>query len=161
MNKVIKLNEQDLKRLVKESVEELKYSTYKSAYDKMKDKGQKERAANFNMTFQDKYNDDDARFSLYRDNVTFGTPRHEVAFNRDGSLDADETDSRDNWSNTRHFDDATSVMGKEKMPRTDDRKLARKRAKQLDFFHDGNSPFDKNDFIRECVNKVVDNMLGR
>lgn len=153
MNKVIKLDENQLKRLVKEALDELKYSTYKSAHDKMQDKGQQDRAADFNTTFKDIYDDDNTSFSLDNDNVWLGNPEdkekgrpaNSTLFHRDGSVSG--------------YDDG--VYRDIKAPnRTTDRALARKHAKKLDFFYGGDSPYDKNDFIAECVNNVLKKYLG-
>ena len=61
----MKITEKQLRNIIKESVEnvlnELNYSTYKSAYDKLKDKSNrgeitKDRVRNFKRTFDDLYN---------------------------------------------------------------------------------------------------------
>lgn len=152
MNKTIKINEQDLKRLVKESIDELKYSTYKRAHDKMQDKGQRNRAADFRQTFKDIYDDSNTSFNLDNDNVWLsnpednekGIPANSTLFHRDGTM-------------TAYKDGKYGVL--DTPQRTSDRALARKHAKKLDFFYGDDNSFDKNDFISECVNKVFNKFL--
>ena len=66
-----RLTESDLHRIIKESVNnvlnELKYSTVRSAVDKMDRLGQEERARDLSKTFGDVYNDDDVKYDVYND----------------------------------------------------------------------------------------------
>lgn len=149
MGKIIKINEQQLNRLVREAIDELEYKTYKRAYDKMQEKGQSQRADDFNSTFNDIYNDKTTDFDLNRDEVWLSnpedkernTPLSSTLFKRDGTITS--------WNpQTLSYDELQSPK------RTSDRRLARNHAKKLDFYYGGESPFDKNDFIAECVDKV-------
>ena len=153
MNKVIKINENQLKRLVKEALDELKYSTYKSAHDKMQDKGQMDRAEKFNKTFKDVYDDENTSFNLPCDMVWLSNPQdkesarpaNSTLFHRDGSMSGYENGVYRDFNAPQ---------------RTTNRALARKHANKLNFFYGGESPYDKNDFIAECVNNVLKKYLG-
>lgn len=139
------INEQQLKRLVREAIDELKYSTYKSAHDKMQDKGQIQRANDFNRTFKDIYDDGNTSFNLDYDEVMLTNPEdkaknqpsNRTLYTRDGST-----------YNNGKYSEPTRPQ------RTNDRALARKHAGKLDFFYGGASPYDRNDFIAECVDRV-------
>lgn len=154
MGEIIKINEQQLKCLVREAIDELKYKTYKSAYDKMQGKGQSQRADDFNNTFKDIYDDKTTSFGLDRDEVWLAnsedkeknTPSSSTLFKRDGTIM--------NWNpQTLRYNELQSPK------RTSDRRLARNHAQKLDFYYGGESPFDRNDFIAECVDKVLSKYL--
>jgi len=149
MARLIKINEQQLKRLVMEAIGEMEYSTYKSAHDKMKAMGQHQRAQDFNDTFKDVHDDDNTAFDLDTDTVWLTNPedgerhmpRTSAGYHRDGSITT--------WDNG-----AAGVKNISSPKRTTDRKLARHHAQMMDFYYGGNSPYTRNDFIAECVDKV-------
>lgn len=72
--KSIKLTESKLKQIisecVKEALNEISYSTVKSAYDKMNVKGQPERAKKLSKSFYTKYNNDDIQYDIEKDQVS-------------------------------------------------------------------------------------------
>lgn len=67
MEQIIKLTESDLHRIVKSVLNEISYSTVRSAVDKMDRLGQEERAMELSKTFGDVYNDDDVKYDAYND----------------------------------------------------------------------------------------------
>lgn len=152
MKKIIRLTESDIKKIVMEAVSELKYGTYKNAYDKMVDYNQPQRASDFNDSFREHYNDDDTTFNLASDTLNIGEPNARTKFFRDGSMV-----SPDAQSGGQYFSDAAG--NRDMFPRTSNRKLARSRANKLNFFNNNDSTFTKNDFISEAIDRVFKKMF--
>ena len=74
MKKVVKLTESELRKVISEAVSmclnEISYTTAKSAYDNMNKRGQNVRASNLNDTFGSINNDNDATYDLSDGSLT-------------------------------------------------------------------------------------------
>ena len=160
MKKIIKLTESDLHRIVTESVqrileahgEGLSYGTVKSAYNKMNDLGQYDRAAELNKTYGEVNNDEDAIYNLHNDEITFdggeasdpvfygnhvtpseiekGLTRRTKRYKDGKSYDADSTNPTDFIPQAARVTDAKSAI---------------RRANHLNNFS-GRKQFNKNHF---------------
>ena len=95
MKNIIKLTESDISKMVNEVLSELDYSTYKSAYDKMREKGQGNRAANLNQGVNQVYgqssnreatpgdpSQDDITYNLGGDSMTIASPIQQRPFTK-------------------------------------------------------------------------------
>lgn len=159
MKNIIKLTESDISKMVNEVLSELDYSTYKSAYDKMREKGQGNRAANLNQGVNQVYgqssnreatpddpSQDDITYNLGGDSMTIASPiqQRTSIFTRDGER------SQNN-----------SLINNPNNLRTSHRKVANNRAKAYDWYK-GGAPKDGHrtvdDFIAETVNRIINKL---
>lgn len=69
MKQIIKLTESDLHRIIKSVLNEISYSTVRSAVDKMDKLNQRDRARSLSNTFSDVYDDDDVKYDVYNDGM--------------------------------------------------------------------------------------------
>lgn len=168
--KLIRLTESDLHRIIKESVNnilnEISYGVAKSAYDKMKDLGQYERANNLERTFKKVNDEDDAIYNLKNDSLelrgdmdsiqtrdnSIGRPATRYMRNKSGSINNQGVEySRDrnhpkgeyDYYKPSHEGDVNGYMDR----LTNNPKSARRFAKHANNFA-GITKYDKNDFRR-------------
>ena len=149
---VVRLTEDDLRKIISESVNkvinEISYGLVKKTYDKMRDLGQDNRADDFEDSFCQVYNykDDDGNFishNLGNDAMSFGnskngdmrsiyrdSSRFEVPFGYD-AIDKDYKFSR---------------TTRDKLHVTDSPKMAKKFSDAVNNFANGELKFTKNDF---------------
>lgn len=171
MKQIIRLTESDLRNMVNEVMDELDYKTYKSAHDKMMDRGQNSRAFHLqqgvnqvygqNGGYGDKWSNDpdsdNVEFDLRNDTMRMG---NNVGQNGIFTQNPDETnnDSEDPTNpNTIPVNNTTRL-------RTPHRNVANNRAKKLDWFR-GGAPKDGHrsvdDFISEAVKRVFNELAKK
>lgn len=155
MKKIVRITESDIRNMVNEVLSELDYSTYKSAFDKMREKGQGNRAANLNQGVNQVYgqsgnreatpddpSQDEITYNLGGDSMTIASPiqQRTSIFTRDGER------SQNN-----------SLINNPNNLRTSHRKVANNRAKAYDWYKGGTEDGHRtvDDFIAEAVNRVI------
>ena len=160
MKRKIRLTESQLHNLINECVmsileahgQGLSYATAKSAYNKMLDLGQTERASQLDKTYSEVNDDDDAQYDLKYDSIYFndrdnsgpgtgyfsnGAPRSTVETPR--TL---RRRTREHEYDAEHTDPAKFIPAS---VRTNDPASAKRRAQHLNNFY-GKQKFNKNDF---------------
>ena len=161
--KTITITESDIRNMVMEALNELDYSTYKSAFDKMVGKGQHNRADRLNQGVNQVYgqhgnrdaapddpSQDEIRFNLVNDTMNMASPiaGKSTYFTRDGELKFNNPKFMSNANDTNSL-------------RTSHRKVANNRAKALDWYRgcgeEGHRTVD--DFIAETVTRVLSEAL--
>ena len=145
--KPIKLTEAQLRNIITESVktvlDEISYSTARSAFEKMVAKGQGERAGNLSNTFGEIYNDDDIQYNVA---------------NNELSLRRDETPY--NFANRMHkFERGDVDMARQGIPGDEERQKTY--SKMTDNHHITSSPKLARKYAKATKNYNPDSNLTR
>lgn len=167
MKQIIRLTESDLNNMVNEVMDELDYKTYKSAFDKMQDRGQHNRAFNLLQGVNQVYgqngsndkmpNDPDSDYMEYdlRNNML----RMGNRFGQQGIFTQNPDETNDGSANLQAV-----PMNNTNRLRTSHRNVANNRAKNLDWFR-GGAPEDGHrsvdDFIAEAVKRVLSELAKK
>jgi len=160
MKNKIRLTENQLTNIIRECVRDileahgqgLSYATVKSAYNKMKERGQMKRADQLDKTYADVNNDEDAEYDLFNDAITIKAAN---PYDKDTVFTSNHLPRNNEYGNRslkrfvdnkgEYVDEVPNTQFIPPRARTVNPARAKRRAQHLNNFY-GQKHFDRNDF---------------